>query len=193
MASGPFIQIRHLFRVWIPVINNQVFRFLLAFVLVAVSARVLAAGFDSEYEEKQWEEIEAQLPDFPKPENLDSFYVSATTDNKFMIDRDSISIGADGVIRYTLVVLSASGAQNVSYDGLRCATGERRLYAFGRADKKWSKARSNQWTKIRESTLNRHHAALYFEYFCPDGIIARDAEEARLALRSGGHPSKKRR
>lgn len=148
-------------------IDRRILGSFLGFIFACVSTGLLAAGFDSEYEEKKWEEIEARLPPFPKPENLDSFFVSATTDNKFMVDRESISVGADGVVRYTLVVLSSSGAQNISYDGLRCATGERRLYAFGRSDKTWSKARLNQWTKIQESTLNRHHAALFFDFFAP--------------------------
>lgn len=174
-------------------ISSPFFRFFLSFVFVSASAGVPAAGFDSEYEEKRWEEIEAQLPAFPKAESLDPFFVSATTDNKFMVDRDSISVGADGVVRFTLVVLSSTGVQNVSYDGMRCSTGERRLYAFGRSDNTWSKSRSNQWVKIQESTLNRHHAALYFEYFCANGNSVRDAEEARVALRSGGHPSTARR
>jgi hypothetical protein len=173
--------------------NSQAFRAFLSFAFMCASTGVLAAGFDSEYEEKRWEEVEAQLPVFPKQDSLDAFFVSAASDNKFMVDRDSISVGVDGVVRYTLVVQSPSGVQNVSYDGLRCATAERRLYAFGRSDKTWSKARSNQWAKIQESTLNRQHAALYFEYFCPNGGIVRDAEEARMALRSGGHPSTMRR
>jgi len=149
----------------------------------------LAVGFDSEYEEKRWEEVEAQIPPFPRPESLVAFYVSASTNNQFMIDCDSISVGADGVVRYTLVVTSSSGAQNVSYEGLRCSSAERRLYAFGRPDKTWSRARSNQWVRIQGSTLNRHHAALFSEYFCPAGNMVRDADEARMVLRSGGHPS----
>ena len=173
--------------------SSPLFRFFLSFVLVSSSVGVLAAGFDSEYEEQRWEEIEAQLPAFPKAESLVTFFVSASTDNKFMVDRDSISVGTDGVVRFTLVVLSSSGVQNVSYDGLRCSTGERRLYAFGRSDKTWSKARSNQWVKIQGSTLNSHHAVLYFEYFCTNGYFVRDADEARMALRSGGHPSAARR
>lgn len=191
--NGMPVLFHQAFRTQVPVRNSQVFRFLFRLAFACISTGVLAAGFDSEYEEKRWEEVEAQLPAFPKPENLDSFFVSATTDNKFMVDRDSITVGSDGVVRYTLVILSLTGVQNVSYDGLRCATAERRLYAFGRSDKTWSKARSNQWVKIQENTLNRHHAALFFEFFCPNGNIVRDADEARMALRSGGHPSTVRR
>jgi hypothetical protein len=162
-------------------------------LLLCASSCVFAAGFDSDYEEKPWEEIESTIPSFPNPENLVSFYVSATAENKFTVDRDSISVGADGVVRYTLVITSPSGVQNVSYEGLRCSSAERRLYAFGRSDKTWSKARSNQWLRIQESTVNRHHAVLYGEYFCPSAIAVRDAEEARMALRLGGHPSTVRR
>lgn len=158
-------------------------------VLLCASSCALAAGFDREYEEKRWEEIEAQIPAFPKPENLVSFFVSAASDNKFMIDRESIAVGTDGVVRYTLVVSSPSGVQNVSYEGLRCSSVERRLYAFGRSDKTWSRARGNQWARIQESMLNRHHAAIFHEYFCPGGNIVHDADEARMALRAGGHPS----
>ena len=35
-------------------------------------------------------------------------------------------------LRFTLVIVSPSGARNVSYEGMNCSTGERRLYAFGR-------------------------------------------------------------
>jgi len=167
----------------------QIRGFLLAFVLVVFSAGTLSAEFDRDYDEKGWEEIETQLPAFPQAENLIPFFVSAATDNKFMVDANSISVAADGVVRYTLLIVSSSGAQNVSYEGVRCASGERRLYAFGRSDKTWSKARANQWLRIQDSTLNRHHAALYAEYFCPNGAIVRDPDEARMALRSGGHPS----
>lgn len=148
-----------------------------------------APGFDADYEELIWEEIQPQLPAAPKEAALLPFFVSASTQNRFFVDGDSISVGSDGVVRYALVVVSAAGARNVSYEGIRCDTGERRLYAFGRADGSWSKARGNAWVKIKDSSLNRQHAALYNEYFCPIGNIVRDADEARMALRAGGHPS----
>ena len=43
-----------------------------------------------------------------------------------LIDQRTQAIGEDGVVRYVLVVRSASGAESVSFEGLRCATGERR-------------------------------------------------------------------
>ncbi|WP_153117740.1 CNP1-like family protein [Rhodocyclus tenuis] len=172
----------------------RVFAAVMALFGCCLSASLAQAeGFDSDYEELVWEEIQPQLPAAPKASALLPFFVSASTDNRFFVDGDSISVGSDGVVRYTLVVISAAGVRNVSYEGVRCESGERRLYAFGRNDGSWSKARGNAWARIKDSSLNRQHAALYNEYFCPIGIVVNDAEEARMALRAGGHPSLPRR
>ena len=158
-------------------------------LLMVISAAGTAAAAPREADEKPAEEIEVQFPAFPQAENLIPFVVSATTDNQFMIDGASLNVSGNGVLRFTLVIVSPSGARNVSYEGMNCSTGERRLYAFGRPDGTWSKARNDQWTRIAENTLNRHHAALFSEYFCPVGVTLRDADDARRALRYGGHSS----
>lgn len=145
-------------------------------------------NFDDEYDKKPWQEVEAQLPPPPREERLLPFYVSAMAEASFRIDGDSISVGSDGVVRYVLVVVAPGGARNVSFEGLRCDTRERRLYAFGRPDGSWSKARSNQWVLIENKLVNRHHAALSREYFCPTGMPIRTAAEGVAALKAGGHP-----
>jgi len=161
-------------------------KWVFALALTSLSAHSLADGFDNEYEEKPWAEIEVQLPAFPEQVNLIPFQVGAMADTKYLIDGNSLSVGADGVFRYILVVISSAGAQNITYEGLRCATAERRFYAYGRPDKTWSKAKSNQWVKIQGST-NNHHVELYSNYFCAIGAAyVRNADEARRVLRSGG-------
>lgn len=158
-------------------------------LLMVVYAAGTAAAALREADEKPAEEIEVKFPASPQAENLIPFVVSATTDNQFMIDGESLNVSGNGVLRFTLVIVSPSGARNVSYEGMNCSTGERRLYAFGRPDGTWSKARNDQWTRIIENSLNRHHAALFSEYFCPVGVTLRDADDARRALRYGGHSS----
>ena len=143
---------------------------------------------DDEYEKKPWQEVEAQLPPVPRDENLLPFYVSATAANTFRIDGSSISVAEDGVVRYVLVVQAPGGARNISFEGLRCDTKERRLYAFGHPDGSWSKARSNQWVSVENKVVNRHHAELMREYFCPAGRGIRSAAEGVAALKAGGHP-----
>lgn len=147
---------------------------------------LLAAGFDDEYEEKTWSEIEVQLPAFPEQDKLIPFRVGAVADTKYLIDAASLSVGADGVLRYTVIVESSAGARNISYEGMRCATSERRFYAFGQPDKTWSKAKSNQWVRIR-GTTNNHHVELFANYFCASGPhFISDAGDMLRVLREGG-------
>lgn len=163
----------------------------LLLLLLFVSQSVFAED-EEDGAAKQWQEIEFQFPAAPRPENLQSFYVGAATENRFFVDLSTLTVGGDGVVRYTLVVLSSEGARNVSFEGMRCATKERRVYASGRLDGTWSKSRVDQWVRIQEVYGNRHQAALFLEYFCPDGVIVDNADQARDALRKGGHPSAKR-
>lgn len=153
---------------------------------------IFAEGDEGESDVKRWQEKAVELPNAPLPENLLPFYVSAATDNQFFVDGSSLTVGADGVVRYVLVVQSGAGARNVTYEGLRCETRERRIYASGRLDGTWSKSRNESWQRIRDVPANRHHAALFLDYLCPGGTIARSADEARDALRRGEHPDNRR-
>ena len=142
--------------------------------------------FEHDFEQdKPWVETAAQLPPYPKAENLIPFNVSSATRNHYFVDAASISVGADKVVRYTVVIDAAGGARNVSFEGMRCENGERRLYAYGHPDGSWSKARNSSWEGIRFRSLLSYHKALYEDHFCPDGINVRDAKAAVESLRRG--------
>lgn len=160
-----------------------------ALLAAVVTFPVGAARNDDEFETRRTVESEVELPAFPQAENLIPFEGSVTTGNKYLVDSESLSVGSDGIVRFTLVIVSSAGARNVSYEAMNCSSSERRLYALGRADGTWSRARSDQWLKIRDNSLNRHYAELYTNYFCPIGMTLRDADEARQVLRRGGHPA----
>jgi len=133
-------------------------------------------GFE-EAEAKNWEELEVPPPPAPKAENLQPFYVGPTATQTFAIDTKSLAIGKDGVIRYTLVAVSQGGAKNVSYEGIRCATFEKKIYALGREDGSWAPSRRNQWEGIVRSKVNRQHAALAQDYFCSNLTIVGNEKE----------------
>lgn len=148
--------------------------------------RQFEADFD---EEKPWLELQAQLPSYPKAENLIPFQVSPAIDNRYFVDTASISVGDDGVVRYTVVVKTSGGATNVSFEGVRCATRERKLYAFGRADDTWSRARSSKWERIEPASQSAHQLILYHDFFCPDLGMVKTQKEAVDALKRGMHPA----
>lgn len=136
----------------------------------------------------RWEEEAVVLPGFPDENNLREFQVSAVTANRFFIDAASLGVGKDGVVRYTLVVHTAGGATNTSFEGIRCDTRELKIYATGRSDATWSPARGAKWRPIENKQVNRQHAALAREFFCPGGAHIRTAAEGLEALRLGKHP-----
>lgn len=149
-----------------------------------------ALAFDEE-EEGPWQEKSIALPAAPQTANRQSFYVSSGTHNRFFVDTASLSVDADGVVRYILIIETAGGAHNVSYEGIRCKSGERRIYATGRPDGQWTPSRNPSWKKISNNPVNRQHAALYDEHFCPGGVIARNRELVLNSLRSGPrHPDR---
>ena len=133
---------------------------------------------EEEGEKKSWTELEIKLPPLPKPENLLQFEPSAASGNRYYIDATSILIGDDGAVRYTLVIRSPSGVDNISYEGIRCDTVEQKYYAFGRRDGTWSPSRSSVWRLIEYKELNRQHGVLYSSYFCPDGSPILSAKDA---------------
>lgn len=125
-----------------------------------------------------------RVPAFPKAEDLVGFFVSEANAFKFFIDAKSIAIGADGVVRYTLVARSPDGVDNVSYEGIRCRTESYRIYATGHADGSWSK-RIGPWRRIEPRTVSRWRNALLRDYFCPANAPILSVAEGIEGLKNG--------
>jgi hypothetical protein len=146
--------------------------------------RLFESDFDDE--SRQWKEIEAQLPPRPRPENLLPIYAGPATRHRFYVDAPSISVGEDGVVRYSLVVKTAGGATNISFEGIRCDTRQQKLYAVGHANGGWTRARDPQWRRIEHQDVNRHHNLLYAEYLCEGKRTVKSAQQAIQAIKSAG-------
>ena len=159
---------------------------------LTLALAALAACGTKPREESDWERRNAQpapveeelaLPAYPARGNLVEFGVAGADGFQFFVDRESVAVGRDGVVRYVLVARSPEGAENVTYEGLRCASAEQRVFALGRRDGSWSMARS-AWRPL----ATPRHVTLYREYFCPQNEQVRSADEGVRALESGGHP-----
>jgi CNP1-like family protein len=135
---------------------------------------------------RPWDVQKGLLPPYPKRGDLIPIYVGSTRPFAYSVDRSSVSVGPDGIVRYTLVARSPSGAMNVSYEGLRCQSYESRVYAFGRDDGNWVQARNVQWSKYSRYGTDLH-IILADDFFCSvDGT--KTGEEAVQALVRGNGP-----
>ena len=172
-------------------------KLLVAFIVAAIATGAAAqsplmpkdnAGFE---DEEPWQEQkEVEPPAFPKQENLREYYVGPATTNNYFIDASTLSVGGDGIVRYVLVVLTSGGATNVSFEGINCKDLTWKHYATGRSDGTWVKSRAAraEWRPIENKPVNRHHASLSRDLFCPAGNAIDTADEGRNALRLGKHP-----
>ncbi len=160
-----------------------------AFVLVAASlaAATLLGGCASskkpaeqgEYvylldRHSQWVEDKVDtLPPLPADRNLVAFDVSQTTPLDFSIDAPSLTIGNDGVVRYTVVVTSPAGARNINYEGIRCATSTWRQYAsLNENHDGWDTTVASDWRPISGGGPSAYQSALYQDYFCQNRMPA---------------------
>lgn len=141
------------------------------------------SDYDFDAEEKPWQEIQAKLPAMPKPEHLHEIEVSGR--HRYFVDLASLTASDDGVVRYTLLVRTAGGAENVDYEGMRCSSGEIKVYAFGHPDGTWSRNKYAGWARIEARRDDSYQKELFFHYFCTvDGPA--DMKTIRRAIDHGG-------
>lgn len=164
-------------------------------VCLAIAAASFSAAqaqpksdWEIKLDESEWKEGDIKLPDYPSPQNLIEFESLAAGNFRFFVDGQSLSAGADGAVRYTLVARSGSGVENASFNGLRCKAGTHKVYATGRSDKTWAPVPAGDWKTIQLNSAARQHVILMRDFFCPSGVPIMSREEGLDALRKGFHP-----
>lgn len=157
----------------------------LAAVLFACSQAQLGPRAALEAE-KPREDALPQPPAYPKPENLVRIETGGAGSFEFFIDAVSIEVLGKGEFRYTLLARSSAAAINISYEGLRCLTRERRLYAFGRPDGSWAPAKKSEWTEFSRTQYSQIPVILSQDYLCPERTPVLSVQQAVQALRYGG-------
>jgi len=138
-----------------------------------------AGGVQQNYIEKPdvWEELDAALPGYPEKKNLvDLGIATDAMQYTVYLDKPSLLMGEDGVVRYTVVLVSTSDVWNVSHEGLRCGEKQYRRYAYG-VNGKWQPLNNSPWRDVRGSGANRYRQILYASYFCNPMRPYKSAEE----------------
>ena len=138
-------------------------------------------------EEKPFKEDSLKLPPYPGDASLLEFRLRGATRNRYFIDRDSVSLGEDRVVRYAMVIKTASGSTNVSYEGMRCKTSEYKVYAFGTRDGKWVEARDPKWSAVGSTTGN-FHFGLWADYLCDSEAVNGNSVADLIVALKGGAP-----
>ena len=164
-----------------PIYLKQMFRFSIALCSFFLLAGTVMAdvwdklhGYeyqDNDVEDYVWKEGKTSIPDYPQDSNLIEVEGPPAYRNyQYLVDEKSIQFGEDYVVRFTVVIRSPAGADNVMYDGLRCSTSEIKNYAYGSTDKKGKKIlfpRSGAvWKPIRETGVMGYSKIFAINYIC---------------------------
>ena len=122
-----------------------------AFCSLSVHAQLVDADPD-------WKEAEAPAPPALRTEGLVPIDVGSSV-LRWGVDPASITIGGDRVVRYVVVARGQGGAVNALYEGLRCGTGEVKLYARNSGDK-WVRAAGADWKPLHVNDATTRHSLL---------------------------------
>lgn len=136
--------------------------------------------------EKQWKESAVSLPPYPRERALHAVPVPPLESFRLYLDGSSLERGADGVIRFVLVVESSSGARNVFYEGIRCETRQYKTYAVGTPEGRWRPLKEPKWQTIPNygTSVFRHY--LYKLYVCDSHSSARAPRDVMRELHAAG-------
>jgi hypothetical protein len=129
-----------------------------------------------------WIENEAEVLAVPKADELVRVDMDQMPPGlELWVDTSRITVDPkDRVIRLWLWVRSKQGAENGTFEGYRCETGEYKVYAYANPhrDPPVSKAKRPTWRTVSQRRNGNYRLELLGDYFC--GIRGtRTADEIR--------------
>ena len=117
---------------------------MLGLALAASLAQAQLAAVDPD-----WREVEAPPPPAVSLDGLIPVDMPRSA-LRFGIAPASVTLGTDGIVRYVVVASSASGTVNGLYEGIRCSTGEHKVYARHNPGSGWVIARDAPWQAVQQ-------------------------------------------
>jgi len=132
-----------------------------------------------------WKEVEAPRPPAVRTSGLIALEVPGSS-LRFGVDPASVAIGADRVVRYVVVATSSTGTVNAIYEGLRCNTGEVKVYARHNPDSGWVPARNSDWQHVTATANSRYSLLVARNGACmghaPNGNEAQIVKDLRSGV-----------
>jgi hypothetical protein len=130
-------------------------------------------------------------PRFPKKENLREFYVSAVATNQYLIDASTLAVGTTAwCVTYWWSDIRWRHQRQFRGHQLQGPHLEALRHRRPHGGPGPSRVQARiEWRPIENKPVNRHHAALSRDLFCPQGNAINTADEGRNALRLGKHPN----
>lgn len=116
----------------------------------------------------EWREQGLVIPPWPRDADLIGIDIERPDfPYRVFVDGASLSVGKDdGVVRFTAVLRSRSGVDNVSFEGIRCTRHQYRRYAYGSGGK-FHEIPHSAWKWLSHSRQDIYRNVLADRYLCP--------------------------
>ena len=153
---------------------NSLPSLLLAFglSLAAIGASAQLADPDPD-----WKEVEVPPPPAFRTDKLIFLEMPRHMSIKVGVDPDTLKVTGDGIVRYVVVASSPGGNVNASYEGIRCLTGEVKIYARHSASAQWKPVTDAQWKPLNANQPSLHALALARQGACDGRAVATHSTE----------------
>jgi hypothetical protein len=139
---------------------------------------------DFDGEVKEWKESLSEIPPLPGDGDWQNIQVDALPKNQHAyLDMKTLTISdKDFVVRYWLLIRSSAGAFTMTYEGLRCSTGEYIVYAYANPGRKpvMRKVKMPKWKKYGLLKQSGYRVELAEDFFCT-GEIPRQKRQIEQA------------
>ena len=155
----------------------------------AVAALVLGLAASSNAQSQlapvdpDWKELDAPAPPALRTQGLIPLEMRGSA-LAFGVDPASVTLASDGVVRYVVVAASTTGTVNAIYEGLRCSSGEVKVYARHNPDSGWVQARSSDWQPLYQNAQARHSLLIARTGACVGRAANRSAQQIVRDLRA---------
>lgn len=156
-------------------------RYMLMAVVITTASALAQVG-DSE----PWQESEVNLPTQWRIDRLVEFPLDGSGSMRHAIEPSTISIDGDGVVRYVFAARSSSGALNAFYEGIRCQTGEVKVYARWDVDaRQWRISDRAPWQTLEFRGPTRRAMQMARGGICDNKVANQSAAHILNTLRNG--------
>ena len=161
---------------------------------VLSSACALATGAPAfaqyaDLDRADWKEDTVPPPPVYSTSRLIDIEMPHSASVRMGIDPDTIRINHDtGIVRYVVVARGPS-AVNATYEGIRCATGEYRVYARQVQGNPWTPSGEDDWKGMRGQTsvMVQHPFRLARDGICIGTGVRQTVADIVRELKSGNH------
>ena len=115
----------------------------------------------------EWTEDKAMQPPAYSADKLLPIEMPAYVTLKVGVDPSTVSVGADGVVRYVVVMRNSSGSLNAAFEGIKCTEGEVKTYArVSGAGSRWIALEQPEWKPMTDNLPSRHAFAIAKQGAC---------------------------